>query len=390
MTKKVYLDNSATTPLHPEVKDAMIKSMDIYGNASSFHDSGRDAKEMVEAARKSVADFIGAKSNEIVFTAGGSESNNSALNTINCHNSSCSIYCKKKLITSSVEHPSVYNTCKYFEKTGRPVEFLPVDEMGLVSPESLEKIIGDDVGIVSVMYANNEVGTVMPIKELAAIAHKHNAYFHSDAVQALGKVKFNVKDLDVDMMSFSAHKINGPKGIGVLYIKNGVDFCPLILGGHHEENRRAGTENTLGIVGFGKAVEILARDMDKDLVKIEYLRDKLLDGIVNRVSDIKINGHPTANKPDIVNISFKYIEGESILLMLDMEGIEVSTGSACASGSLDPSHVLTAMGLDAHLAHGSIRFSLGRETTEEEIDYVIEKLPPVIERLRKMSPLYKG
>lgn len=300
------------------------------------------------------------------------------------------LFIVKKLITSSVEHPSVYNTCKYFEKTGRPVEFLPVDETGMVLPESLSDVMSPDVGMVSVMYVNNEVGTIMPIKELAEIAHKNNAYFHSDAVQALGKVKFDVKALGVDMMSFSAHKINGPKGVGALYIKDGVDFCPLILGGHHEENRRAGTENTLGIVGFGKAVELLNQNMDKDLARIKMLKDKLLDGIVNRISDIKVNGHPSLSKADTVNVSFKYIEGESILLMLDMEGIEVSTGSACASGSLDPSHVLTAMGLDAHMAHGSIRFSLGTQTTEEDIDYVIDTLPPVIERLRKMSPLYKG
>lgn len=390
MSRRVYLDNNATTPLHPEVKQAMIDHIDVFGNASSFHESGRQARTLIEQSRETIANYLGCSPLELVFTAGGSESNNAALNTVDCQNATCRVDCKRKIITSQIEHPSVLNTCKIFQKEGRDVTFLPVDEFGRVRTESLVSSIDGQTGIVSVMHANNEVGTIQPIQQLAQIAHQKHAIFHTDAVQAVGKVRFNVKELDVDMLSLSGHKLHAPKGIGVIYIKKGVHFCPLIVGGHHERNRRAGTENNLGIIGLGKAFEILARDGEEENVRLRTLRDKLKDGILNSIPDVKLNGIMEECLPGTLNVSFKYIEGESILLYLDMEGIEVSTGSACASGSLDPSHVLLAMGLDPHFAHGSIRFSLGRDNTESDIDYVLEKLPPIIAKLRKMSPLFKG
>ncbi|HAR63904.1 MAG: cysteine desulfurase NifS [Candidatus Margulisiibacteriota bacterium] len=388
MNKRVYLDNNATTPLHPEVQKIMTDNIDIFGNASSFHESGRRARSLIEKSRETISSYLGCSPLEIIFTAGGSESNNTALNTINCCNAACAAECKRRVITTSIEHPSVLNACMYFKKIGREVSFLPVDEYGIVRTADLEKEISP--GLVSIMYANNEVGSIQPIKKLAEIAHKHKAVFHTDAVQAVGKLPFKIVDIDADMLSLSGHKLHGPKGIGVLYIKKGIHFCPLIIGGHHERNRRAGTENNLAIIGLGKAFEMLEKEFEEENEKLLRLKNKLRDGILESIPEVKLNGHETECLPGTLNISFKYIEGESILLMLDMEGIEVSTGSACASGSLDPSHVLLAMGLDPHFAHGSIRFSLGRDNTEADIDYVLLKLPAIVSKLRKMSPLYKG
>jgi len=388
--KKVYLDNNATTPLHPMVKDAIKKGMEIYGNASSFHFFGRLARKEIEKARELVAQSINANPDEIIFVGSGSEANNTVLNVYSCALISCNKdSCKKAILTSTIEHPCILETAKCLRDLNNKIIFNNVDEKGRIKLDELESHLKKgNIGLVSIMMANNEIGTIQDIKEISRIAHKYGAFVHTDAVQALGKIKVDVKELDVDYLSLSAHKIYGPKGVGALYIRNKVPFCPYIRGGHQEKGRRAGTENTLGIIGFGKAVEVMQEEYEENVKKYLLLKEKLKQGIREKISDVNFNGDPVNSLPNTLNVSFYGCEGEAVLLYLDLEGIAVSTGSACSSGSLEPSHVLLATGIDVERAHGSIRFSIGRENTEEDIDYVLEKLPPIIERLRKMSTIY--
>ncbi|PIU41433.1 MAG: cysteine desulfurase NifS [Candidatus Omnitrophica bacterium CG07_land_8_20_14_0_80_42_15] len=385
--RKVYLDHNATTPVSPIVLEAMLPYLkDIYGNPSSIHEFGRIARKAVEEARAEVASLINAKdAQEIVFTGSGTEADNFAIKGI-AH------ALKNKgnhIITSCIEHHAVLNVCKFLEKEGTRVTYLPVDNNGIVDINELKKSITDKTILISIMLANNEVGTIEPIEEIASIAKEKGIILHTDAVQAAGKLPIDVQKIGVDLLSMSAHKIYGPKGIGALYIKKGIKITPLISGGHHERNRRAGTENVAGIAGFGKAAYLAEKELSRESPYLVGLRDYLHEGIKKKIQEIRLNGDPKKRLPNTLNISFKYLEGESIILNLDLEGVAVSTGSACTSGSLEPSHVLVAMGLDAVDAQGSVRFSLGHDNKKEDIDYVLEVLPPIIDRLRKMSPLYK-
>jgi cysteine desulfurase len=380
--RRVYVDYNATTPLRSEVKDAIISDLDIYGNASSLHTSGRQARARVEEARKAVGALLGSDPASIIFTSGGSESNNAVFQTMRQLQSD-----RNEFITTRIEHPCVLNSAEFTKEQGFKVHFIPVDEYGKIKMEALKAALSERTLFVSVMMANNEIGTIQDIKEITRLAKEAGAYCHTDAVQALGKIPVNVTDLGVDYLTVSAHKIYGPKGAGALYIKKGAPFLPLIHGGHQEEGLRAGTYNNLGILGFGKAAELATRDLDEYQKKTSALRDKLKDGLSGKIPDIKINGHPVDMLPNTLNVSFAGAEGEAILLSMDLEGIEASTGSACASGSLEPSHVLLATGIGPELAHGSIRFSLGWQTTGEDVGYIIEKLPPIIKRLRDMSTL---
>ncbi|MEN6417875.1 MAG: cysteine desulfurase NifS [Clostridiaceae bacterium] len=384
--QKVYLDNAATTMVRQEVLDAMIPAFTTYyGNPSSLHEFARDAGKLVDEARAKVANAIGAKPDEIVFTGGGSESDNMVLRGVAAAN-------KKKgkhIITSAVEHHAVLYTLQAMEREGvAELTILPVDEYGLVTPEQVRDAIREDTVLVSIMFANNEVGTIMPVAEIGKVCHEKGVLFHTDAVQAVGHVPINVSEMNIDMLSMSAHKFHGPKGIGALYIKKGVRVPALIIGGGQEKKRRAGTENVPGIVGMGRALELAVEHMEANAVHVGALRDKLMKGIPAAIPDVKLNGHPTKRLPNNVNFSIRYIEGESILLMLDINGIAASSGSACTSGSLDPSHVLLAMGLPHEVAHGSLRLTLSEFTTEQEIDYVLNLLPQIVQRLRDMSPLY--
>lgn len=386
MSRKLYLDNAATTRVKREVKDEMDKYFDeFYGNPSSqLYELGRKSREAVEKARKTVADFINADEKEIYFTAGGSESDNWALKGTAFANLNKG---KNHIITTKIEHHAVLHTCQYLEKFGIETTYLDVDKYGMVDLEELKQAIRPETMIISVMFANNEIGTIQPIEQIGEIAQEHGITFHVDAVQALGSVKIDVKKQHIDLLSMSAHKIGGPKGVGGMFIRKGVKIDNLIHGGGQERGRRAGTEGVQNIVGFGKAVEIAKRDFDYHVERLTFLRNKLIDGIKNNISDVVLNGHPTKRLPNNVNFSFKYIEGESILLLLDMEGIAASSGSACTSGSLDPSHVLLATGLDHGTAHGSIRFTLSEEVTEEDIDFTIETMKKIVTRLRAMSPI---
>ena len=384
--RKVYLDNNATTRMREEVLEAMLPYYkDIYGNASSVHGFGRAARMAVDDARVEVARLLGATSaEEIIFTGSGTEADNFAVKGV-AH------ALKSKgnhIITSSVEHQAVLNVCKFLEKEGYKVTYLKADKDGIVDLDELKRSITDKTILISVMYANNEVGTIEPIEEIAKIAKEKDIYFHADAVQAVGKIPFEVKNLNIDLLSMSAHKIYGPKGVGALYIRKGTKITPQVQGGHHEMGKRAGTENVAGIVGLGKAAELAKKELPEEK-KIAELRDYLYKGITSRIESVHLNGHPDKRLPNTLNVGFKYLEGESIVLNLDMEGVAVSTGSACTSGSLEPSHVLTAMGVDPTDTQGSIRFSLGRDNTKEDMDYVIQVLPPIIKRLRDMSPLYE-
>jgi cysteine desulfurase len=383
---KVYLDNAATTMVRKEVVDAMIPAFTTYyGNPSSLHEYARDAEHLLDQARKDVASVIGAKPDEIVFTGGGSESDNMALRGAVAAN-------KKKgkhVITSAVEHHAVFYTLQAMEREGLiELTILPVDEFAIVSAESVVAALRDDTVLVSIMFANNEVGTINPIAEIGKVCRDKSVLFHTDAVQATGHVPVDVVSMNIDLMAISAHKFHGPKGVGVLYIRKGVRIPSLIIGGGQEKKRRAGTENVPGIVGLATALKLANEHMAENAVRIGALRDKLMSGIAERIPDVKLNGHPTLRLPNNVNYSIRYIEGESILLMLDINGIAASSGSACTSGSLDPSHVLLAMGLPHEIAHGSLRLTLSEFTTQEEIDYVLDILPQVIQRLRDMSPLY--
>lgn len=385
--RRLYMDYSATTPVKKEVLEAMMPYYTTYfGNASSFHQFGREAKEGLEKGRAQVAALVNAEPREIYFTNGGSESDNWALEG--------TAFARRKegnhIITSKIEHHAILHTCQYLEKVhGFEVTYLDVDSEGKVDLDQLKSVISDNTILVSIMYANNEVGTIQPIKEITKIAHEHGALMHTDAVQASGNIPVDVKDLDVDLMSMSGHKIYGPKGIGALYIKKGVKIHNFLHGGAQERKKRAGTENIPAIVGYGKAAELAKANMEHHVTELTRLREKLLNGIVETIPHVKINGHRTDRLPGNANISFEFIEGEGILLLLDQLGIGASSGSACTSGSLDPSHVLMALGLPHELAHGSLRLTVGDFTTEDDIDYILENLPKVIARLRELSPLYQ-
>ncbi len=388
--KRVYLDHNATTPIHPDVKTAMIAAMEVFGNASSHHSFGREAHELIENARKTVADALGVEPEEIIFTSCGSESNNLVIKGVTCGNSICKIGCEKsEVIISAIEHPSVLNTAKCLQGEGKTVHLCPVDENGIVRLDVLESLISNKTALVSIMYTNNETGAIQPIEEITKMLKGRNIIFHTDAVQAFGKIPINVKELNVDFLSLSGHKIYGPKGVGVLYKKKLRKVCPLIHGGHHEFNLRAGTENTVHIAGLGKAVELCIADMDSEWQRLGELRDWFEAEVLRRIPDTVINGGGARRTAHTSNISFRYIEGESILYDLDFDGIAVSTGSACSSGSLEPSHVLLAMGMDHGRAHSSIRFSLGRSTTKEDLAYTVDALERTVTRLRNMSPLWK-
>ena len=396
--KRIYLDHNATTPVHPEVKEAMLPYFDeFFGNASSVHSYGREAREAIDTAREHVAELIGASSpTEIVFTSGGTEADNhtikgtaySKMGGKGSDFSRNSAPRNNHIIISPIEHHAVENSCEYLEKKGFEVTRLKVDEHGVIDLQNLEDSIKDTTILISVMHANNEVGTIQPLAEVGKIAKERGIILHTDAVQSVGKIPVNVNELGVDLLSLSGHKIYGPKGIGVLYIRRGTRIDSLLHGGHHERNRRAGTENVPGIVGLGKATEIAKKEMESEREHLWTLTEKLSSGIQEKIEFVRQNGHPEQRLPNTLNFSFQFIEGEGLILSLDMHGISVSTGSACTSGSLEPSHVLTMMGLSAEIAHGSVRFSLGRDNTEEEIDYVLEVLPNVVNRLRAMSPLY--
>jgi cysteine desulfurase len=388
-TRKVYIDYNATTPLAAEVKTAMIEDMEIFGNASSMHASGRLARARIEQARSAVASLVGAADGTIVFTSGGSESNNTVFSSMRrlAANPDTKEKGRSEFITTAIEHPCVLNSALNLKKEGFNVKILPVDEYGKIQLDELKKALNEKTLFVSIMAANNEIGTVQDIPRIAALVKEVGAFFHTDAVQMTGKLPVNVKDWAVDYLTVSAHKIYGPKGVGALYVKKGAPLFPLIHGGHHEDGLRAGTYNNLGILGFGKAAEIAAANIDKYASYFLPLREKLRFGLLEKIPNIKINGHPKDTLPNTLNVSFPGAEGESILLSMDIQGIEASTGSACASGSLEPSHVLLATGIESGLAHGSIRFSMGWGITEEDIDYIIETLPPIIARLRAMSTL---
>ena len=385
MEKMIYLDNAATTATRPEVLEAMLPYFgEYYGNAASIYRFAGKSTKAVDEARRTVADALGAKKGEIYFTGGGSESDNWALKA--------TAFAKKEegkhIITSKIEHHAILHTCQFLEKNGFEVTYLDVDENGLVQPEKLEQAIREDTILVSIMFANNEIGTIQPIAELARIAHKHGALFHTDAVQAFCHVPIDVNELEIDMLSASGHKFGGPKGVGIMYLRDTVKIGSFIHGGAQERGKRAGTHNTPGIVGFAKAVELATANMEESARKETELRDYLIDGILAKVPYTRLNGHRTKRLSNNANFSFRFIEGESLLILLDQHGICGSSGSACTSGSLDPSHVLLAIGLPHEIAHGSLRLTLSAETTKEEIDYTIETVAKIVERLRSMSPLY--
>ena len=385
--RKVYLDNAATTALSPKVLEQMMPYLTtIYGNPSSPHSFGQEARRGVEHARDQVAKALNALPEEIIFTGCGTESDNTVLFGV------AERYKSKgnHIITTNVEHHAILHTCEALEKRGIEVTYLPVDENGMVTAEQVANAITDKTILVSIMFANNEVGTIMPVAEIGKVCRERGVLFHTDAVQAVGHVPIDVKAMNIDMLSMSAHKFHGPKGVGALYMKKGIRLPAYVMGGAQERNRRAGTENVAGVVGLGAAIELATQNLEESAARMTKLRDKLIAGIAERIPEVKLNGHPTLRLPNNVNYSIKYIEGESILLMLDMNGIAASSGSACTSGSLDPSHVLLALGLSHEVAHGSVRLTLSDETTEEDIDYVLEVLPKVAERLRAMSPLYHG
>ncbi len=386
--RNVYLDHNATTPIHPEVKKSINEALDMFGNPSSMHSFGREAKKVMEDCREKIASFINAESDEIIFMGSGSEANNTVLSILACPRTECIAGGCKGIITTQIEHPCILETSKCLRDRGLEVKYLPVDKYGVIDIDMLDKMIDSKVGLVSVMMANNEIGTIQDIRKIAQVVHKHGVLFHTDAVQAVGKVDVDVKDLDVDFLTLSGHKIYGPKGIGALYAKKGVRFCSFIRGGHQEKGRRAGTENTLGIVGLTKAIEMRRQEMADESKRLLSFKQKIKENIIKNIPDVQFNGHPQNSLSGTLNVSFDGAEGEAILLYLDLEGIAVSTGSACASGSLDPSHVLLATGLSPEKAHGSIRISMGRMTTQEDIDYLLEKLPIVIKKIRDMSTAY--
>jgi len=385
--KKVYLDHAATTPTHPNVVLAMQPYYsEKFGNPSSIHAFGQEARSAVEAAREKAAKLLGATPEEIVFTSGGTESDNFALEGVAFAKENQG----KHIIISKIEHHAVTECAEFLKKRGFEIAYLPVDKYGLVDPQEVKKAITDKTILVSIMHANNEIGTIEPVAEIARIVNEKGIYFHTDAVQTAGHLPINVKDLGVDLLSLSAHKFYGPKGVGALYVKKGTRLVSFLHGGGQEKGKRASTENVPGIVGLGVACELAQKTLAAEESRLRALRDKLIKGILDKIPETILNGHPSLRLPNNVNVSIKYVEGESILLNLDMQGVAGSTGSACTSGSLEPSHVLLAIGLPHEIAHGSLRLTLGSSTTEEDINYVLEVLPPIVQKLRSMSPLYKG
>lgn len=384
--KSIYFDNAATTKLDDEVLQEMIPYLkENYGNASSIYKLGRESRKAVEDSREKIAKVLNCKPNEIYFTAGGSESDNTAIKGIARANKSKGNH----IITSKIEHPAVLETCKQLEKEGFEISYISVDENGIINLEELKKSIKPTTILITIMFANNEIGTIQPISEIGKIAKKNNIYFHTDAVQAIGSVRIDVQNLNIDSLSLSGHKFYGPKGIGALYVKTGVKFEKYISGGHQERNKRAGTENVAGIVGIGKAIELAYDNLEEHNEKIKELRDYYVEQVKSKIPYIKINGDMEKRLPGNSNISFRFIEGEGLLLNLDLKGICASSGSACTSGSLDPSHVLLAIGLPHEIAHGSLRITIGKYNTKEEIDYLVENLVEIVNRLRKMSPLWE-
>lgn len=385
--KRIYLDYAATTPTHPEVVEAMLPYFSgAFGNPSSLYNCGQAAKEALEEVRARVANLIGAQSKEIVFTSGGTESDNSAIKGVAYANRDKGNH----IITTAIEHHAVLETCRFLETEGFSVTYLPVDGYGTVAPEDVRKAITNKTTLISVMQANNEVGTIEPIAEIGKIAREAGLYFHTDAVQTAGHIPINVDEFGVDLLSISAHKLYGPKGVGALYIRKGTKLLPFMHGGEQEGSRRASTENVPGIVGFGKAVELAQQETNEEAERITSLRDKLINGLLERIDHVRLNGHPRNRLPNNVNVSVAFVEGESMCLNLDLAGICAATGSACSSASEEPSHVLMALGVPPQEAHGSLRFSLGKWTTEEDIDKVIELLPQIVAKLRAMSPLLKS
>ena len=386
MAKLIYLDNAETTKTAPEVVEAMLPYFaEYYGNPSSVYEFAGKSKEAITKSRETIAEALGAQANEIYFTAGGSESDNWALKA------AAEAYAKKgkHIITTKIEHHAILHTAEYLEKNGYEVTYLDVDEYGVVKLEELKKAIRPDTILISVMFANNEIGTIQPIKEIGEIAHENGILFHTDAVQAFGQIPIQVDEYHIDMLSASGHKLNGPKGIGFLYIRKGVKIRSFVHGGAQERKRRAGTENVPGIVGLGKAVERAVSTMEERTKQEKEVRDYLIEKILKEIPYTRLNGHRTNRLPNNINFSFQFIEGESLLIMLDMQGICASSGSACTSGSLDPSHVLLAIGLPHEIAHGSLRLTLSEEITKEDMDYVADAIGDIVERLRSMSPLYE-
>lgn len=386
MERKIYLDNAATTPTRPEVVEAMLPYFtEKFGNPSSIYEFASQNKTVVDKAREVIANSLNAKTEEIYFTAGGTESDNWALiATVEAYKNK-----GNHIITSKIEHHAILHTCEYLEQHGCEVTYVNVDENGVIKLDELQAAIRPNTILISVMFANNEIGTIQPIKEIGEIAKKHGVLFHTDAVQAYAHIEIDVNDLNIDMLSASGHKLNGPKGIGFLYIKKGLKLRSFIHGGAQERSRRAGTENVPGVVGFGKAVEMAMKTINERREKELYLRELLINRILNEVPYVRLNGHRTKRLSNNVNFSFQFIEGESLLIMLDMQNICASSGSACTSGSLDPSHVLLAIGLPHEIAHGSLRLTLSEDITEDEIKYVIEKIKEIVDKLRSMSPLYE-
>jgi len=385
--RRIYLDHAATTPTRPEALNAMLPYFaDSFGNPSSIYSQGQEAKGAVEEARTKVAELIGARSEEIVFTSGGTEADNLALKGL----AYASEQKGNHIVTTSIEHHAVLEACKFLEKRGLEITYLPVDKHGLVDPDDVKKAITDKTILISVMHANNEVGTIEPVEEIGKIAQEAGVHFHSDAVQTVAHIPVNVDELEVDLLAISGHKLYGPKGVGALYVRKGTKLVSLIHGGEQERRRRAGTENVPAIVGLGKAVELAGQEMGREVERLTDLRDKLIRGLVGKIDSVHLNGHPTRRLPNNVNISIDFVEGESILLNLDLEGICASTGSACSSASLEPSHVLLALGLSPEQAHGSLRFTLGRDNTQADVERVLEVLPGIVAKLRAMSPLSKS
>jgi len=381
----IYLDYNATTPTDPRVVKTMLPYFhDFFANPSSIHGPGQEARKAVEQAREKLAKMLNSKLTEVYFTSGGTEADNLAIKGMAFAQSK-----RKKIVFSAVEHHAVLNTCEYMTRFGFEIVKVPVDQYGIVDLNFLEDVVDDNTFIVSVIHANNEMGTIEPVEEISRIVHQHGAVFHTDAVQTVGKIPINIKTMEIDMLSLSGHKFYGPKGIGALICQKGIRFDPLSHGGHHERNKRAGTENVPGVVGLGKACELAMAEMAEDETRIKKLRDRLWNGVNQKVSDLKLNGHPEKRLANTLNFSVRYVEGESLLLSLDMNGICASSGSACTSANLKPSHVLLAMGIPHEIAHGSLRFSLGRFTKDEEIEQVIDVFPGIVEKLRSMSPLYK-
>lgn len=384
--RRVYLDYNGSTPIHPSVAEIIKPFLsDYFGNPSSLHWAGRDANAYLAAGRQQIADMIGVKPGEIVMESGGTESDNHAMK-------GAAIAARGRgnhIITTMIEHPAVLNTCRYLETRGFEVTYLPVDGCGAIDPGDVKGAIRKSTILISVMYANNETGNLLPVREIGKIAKDHGILFHSDMVQALGKVDVDVKTLNVDLASFSSHKVYAPKGTGVLYIREGLEIDTLIHGGHQEGSRRAGTENVMGAVAFGKACETVGRGMAENNRKVESLRTKLLEGITEQIEDVRFNGHPTLRLPNTLNLSFRHVEAESLLIALDLQGVAVSAGPACASGATEPSHVLRAMGIPAEVCRSAIRLSLGIWNTEDDIEYVLSLMPGVVARLRKMSPFYR-